>query len=281
MYKITGIFNRILRFFSFRIFGRKNTRRLFIDLCKAVDLELLQLAYHDLGINAYGSIKDTGEEYFLKSVLSRRVKDEPGVLFDIGANVGNYSLYLGDLFPSAQIHSFEPNPSSFQQLAINTGGSPNIVIHNLGIGKEISQLALHTYSGHPSSEHATMFKEVMTEQHGSTECIELLVDVTDLDSFCNKNNINKIDFLKIDTEGFELSVLQGATNLINARAIDVIQFEFNEMNIYSRVFLHDFYRLLGGYSFYRLKAEHLIPLGKYDSKNEIFKFQNIIAFRNV
>lgn len=268
---------RIIRFISFRIVGRNLTKQFLYKIFNALDLDMLQVAHNFSGINSYGALSETGEEYFLKKILTDKFKNKPVILFDIGANVGNYSLYLNELFPSALIYSFEPNPISFQKMKAGIKGIHNIHIQNIGIGKGVSQLALHTYRNDPASEHASMIKEVMTEQHDSPDCIEFLVDVIDLDSFCIKNNISKIDFLKIDTEGFELSVLQGATKLINAKAIGVIQFEFNEMNVYSRVFLYDFYQLLPDYTFYRLKSDQLIPLGKYDSKNEIFKFQNIIA----
>ena len=60
-----------------------------------------------------------------------------------------------------------------------------------------------------------------------------------------------------------------------------MQFEFNEMNVISRVFLKDFYDLLGDeWDFFRLDTRKLIYLGRrYDSANEIFKFQNIVAIR--
>jgi len=59
--------------------------------------------------------------------------------------------------------------------------------------------------------------------------------------------------------------------------IDIIQFEFNEMNIISRVFLKDYYELLPQYNFYRISSKYLIPMPIYKTENEIFKFQNILA----
>ncbi len=87
--------------------------------------------------------------------------------------------------------------------------------------------------------------------------------------------------MKLDTEGHELEVLKGATGLISQDAIGVIQFEFNEMNVLSRVFLRDFYRLLEGYYMYRLDSNRLVPLYRYSSENEIFRFQNFVAFNKL
>lgn len=98
-----------------------------------------------------------------------------------------------------------------------------------------------------------------------------------LDQYCKDNAIDHIDFIKIDTEGHELSVLRGCEQLIYDHNLKVVQFEFNEMNVMSRSFLRDFYSILAGFSFYRLRQDGLLSLGKYNTRNEIFKFQNIIA----
>ncbi len=74
-----------------------------------------------------------------------------------------------------------------------------------------------------------------------------------------------------------MEVLSGAKALLAEGRIHFIQFEFNEMNIISRVFLKDFYDLLQGFSLYRLDSNRLIPLAGYSSTNEIFKFQNLLA----
>ena len=75
----------------------------------------------------------------------------------------------------------------------------------------------------------------------------------------------------------ELFVPRGCSNRLQEEPVGVFEFEFNEMNVISRTFLRDFYTALEDFVFYRLRSDGLIPLGKYDARNEIFKFQNIIA----
>ena len=77
-----------------------------------------------------------------------------------------------------------------------------------------------------------------------------------------------------------MEVLKGAIKLISENRVGIIQFEFNEMNIVSRVFLRDFYKILDKYNIYRLDSNKLIPLLEYNSTNEIFKFQNLLAVNN-
>jgi hypothetical protein len=101
--------------------------------------------------------------------------------------------------------------------------------------------------------------------------------MTTVDKFCKEKGVDRIDLLKIDTEGCELQVLKGAQEMLSGGYIKVIQFEFGECNVFSRVFLRDFYEVLAGFRLFRLDSERLVPLPAYEPTNEIFRFQNIIA----
>jgi hypothetical protein len=75
--------------------------------------------------------------------------------------------------------------------------------------------------------------------------------------------------------------LRGAQHAIASGSIDLIQFEFNEMNVMSRVFFKDFYDVLPGYSFYRMVVDGLAPMGGYVARtHEVFVLHNIIAVRD-
>lgn len=89
--------------------------------------------------------------------------------------------------------------------------------------------------------------------------------------------IDYIDLLKIDAEGNELEILKGSSNLLKEGRIGYIFFEFNEMNIISRVFFRDFYKLLSNYEIYRLLPKGLILLKDCPVETELFAFQNILA----
>ena len=84
--------------------------------------------------------------------------------------------------------------------------------------------------------------------------------------------------MKIDVEGNELSVLQGAKRLIEEGKIKIIQFEFNWINVYSKVFMEDFRELLKDYDLYRLLPRGLLKID-FSKKTyyEIYNFQNILA----
>ena len=84
--------------------------------------------------------------------------------------------------------------------------------------------------------------------------------------FCIKNNIDKIDLLKLDTEGSEYEVLLGGRKMLLNNKIKTIFFEFNEMNVFSRVFFRDFYKLLKNYKIYPRKFILLIQINQVDFK---------------
>jgi FkbM family methyltransferase len=174
------------------------------------------------------------------------------------------------------IYAFEPNKDTFINLCQNVK-SLNINCNNCGIGSQVEEGTLYSYSDGKSSGHASIYRDVFVDFHKNDDLDESRFNITTIDQFCIENNIDFIDFLKIDVEGHELEVLHGASQMINNKKIGVLQFEFNVCNIFSRVFLKDFYDFLKGYKIYRLDTNSLIPLFEYDTTNEIFKIQNFIA----
>ncbi len=259
-----------------KIIGLKNTETLILSLAKLANINLLMLTYNSIGILKYWDSAVSGEDFVINTILSQYFKKDDLIVFDVGANIGDYSQKIRAGFSKSKIYAFEPNPKTFELLTRNLD-SLTINCQNLGISSKSSLQKIYTYSDDTSSQHASIYKNVLLDLHKANSIIEMEFKNTTLDDFCKINNINYIDFLKIDTEGHELEVLKGGMKMIHENKIGIIQFEFNEMNIVSRVFLKDFYEILKGYDIYRLDSNKLIPLFEYNSINEIFKFQNLLA----
>lgn len=231
------------------------------------------------GIGAAGTKEITGEKFLIEHVLPRLLDKEQPVMFDVGANVGDYSNALYATFPKAQIVAFEPVPRTFEVLRA-TLAKTTVKCCSIGLSDAEGEAVIYDYEQMIGSEHASLFPGVLKDLHRAETIKETNVPLITLDAYCRAANILAIDFLKIDTEGNELNVLKGSRAMIQKNAIRAIQFEFNEMNVVSRVFLKDFYDILRGYSFYRLLPHALLPLGRYSSRNEIFAFQNILALND-
>jgi FkbM family methyltransferase len=248
-------------------------------------IDLYKLSLNQIGILNFETQTVSGEKHFVENFLKDRFKDsDPRNLtfFDVGANIGKYTKLLYSTFPESAIFSFEPNEHSYSIInkEIKTPLPNNIQLHPIGLSSRDELLNLISYENNASSSHASLSAEIFTDLYKSTDNIYIQSKFVTLDNFCCEHNINKIDFLKIDTEGHELEVLKGAVNMLKENKINIIQFEFGECHVYKRVFLKDFYKILQGFMFYRLLPNSLLPLGEYSSTNEIFKFQNIIAIRD-
>jgi FkbM family methyltransferase len=242
------------------------------------DVNLLDLAHHELGIANPIDFDSTGELILIHEILKGYMNNDSPTLFDIGANTGNYSLELRRAFPNAAIWAFEPNPKAFERG--NERLTPlGVRCSKQGLGAKPGKSKVYTYTNDPLSQHASIYKNVFLDLHKSDNLSEFEFELTTIDEFCDEQDIHFIDFMKIDTEGHELEVLRGAERMLRQDRIGIIQFEFNTLHVISRVFLKDFYELLTGHDIYRLNKDRLMPLREYDTANEIFRFQNLFAVR--
>jgi FkbM family methyltransferase len=234
---------------------------------------LFGLSIHGLGLLNAETASATGERWFLRTRLAACARP---VVFDVGSNTGQFASEVLGIAATAELHCFEPHPSSFARLQKHLGA--RATVNRTAVGDAIGSITLYDYAGAGGSEHATVHQGVIERiHHGSAASLE--VPVVTLATYCAEHNIHRIDLLKIDTEGNELAVLSGLGDLLRPEFVRAIQFEFNEMNIVSRVFFRDFWdRLSPRYSLYRLVRNGAIPIRSYSPLQcELFGFQNIVA----
>lgn len=263
--------------FTSHILGKEIFKHIILFLARVGQIDLLTFAYNRMGILNSENDVVSGESFVINDILKKEfVEKNHVVLFDVGANVGDYAENLLKEFPKAKIFAFEPTPTAYSLLKKKLLNS-SVKIFNIGFSSEKTIKKIYSYTQDAGSQHSSMFAEVFTKIHHTESVKEIDFNCTTIDDFCSENEIDFIDFIKIDTEGNELNILKGATKMLRENKINFIQFEFNEMNIFSRVFLKDFYDTLNQYEFYRLSEKKLIPLHEYNPTNEIFKFQNILA----
>ncbi|MGE3690010.1 MAG: FkbM family methyltransferase [Novosphingobium sp.] len=129
------------------------------------------------------------------------------VIFDVGANIGFYSLsWANGLAPGGTVHSFEPVPVTYDRLSrnieINHRGD-TVLANNFALGSEKSTVTifLPAFSGSSASS--------LKNLHPEEESVEVEAQVETLDAYFAARGLDRLDFMKIDVEGAELLVLQG------------------------------------------------------------------------
>ncbi len=234
---------------------------------------LFVLSLRGLGILNYKSDRQSGEANFIVSHLSTA---ERGVVFDVGANVGDYSKKIRAINKNVAVYCFEPHPHTFQKLKSSVN-SLGIETFNVAVGVADENLKLYDYENDDGSEHASLYRDVIETIHQG-KAVEHEVKVITLNAFAIEHQVEKVLLLKIDTEGNELSVMKGFESYIRQGKVDLIHFEFNNLNVVSRTFFKDFWEFLPNYDLYRMVRDGLVHIKIYDPVHcEIFAYQNIVA----
>lgn len=171
-------------------------------------------------------------------IFESLVKDEDIVL-DVGANIGCTSLLFGQL--GKRVFSFEPSPSTFSLLCANlaNGEMHNVTPVNLGLGRENSTLQL-TFS---SDNRAGGFvsNQIVASAGHQIEDISIVAG----DKWLNEAKIDRVDFIKIDVEGFEKNVIEGLSEtLTTSKPIVVLELNHWCLNAFQRTSVPDFFDFL-------------------------------------
>lgn len=224
----------------------------------------------------YANMPDNSWKYALRSVS---LNSPSAVIIDIGSNVGAFSLSLAKKclecgLIKTQIVSFEPNPIVYQKLLGNIANNVNLktIINTeiLAIGNEVGSMG--------------MIFEAQNTGHGrisNTSEESVLVEMTTLDNYFKNKNLNRLDFIKIDVEGYEPFVIDGAIKTIEMHKpdiyIEITPSWFQERGRSSSLL----FDILGnlGYQFLYDEIDRLVPL---EQKLNCLPFQfNVLASCNV
>jgi FkbM family methyltransferase len=151
------------------------------------------------------------------------------LVFDVGANEGQTARVVLGQFADARVWSFEPQPKAFEAL-VGQISDPRFSAFQLALGSSRGVATLYDYSDGPGgSTIGSLVPDARYATQGGFSATTLEVECETLDAFCQAHGVDRIDLLKIDTEGYDLEVLRGAAGLLAAGAVRAVLVEFNDL----------------------------------------------------
>jgi FkbM family methyltransferase len=197
-------------------------------------------------------------------------------IFDVGANVGLYSLLAAEANPEASIHAFEPTQEMLDIAKANVrlNNFQNIRINPVAVGYPTGNGVLRDCRGDNGTNEGMNY---VVRTGENPQITDRLITVVALDDYCHDNGIDRIDLLKIDIEGGEYDALVGAKALLKSKSIGCLFIEFIEWAAArSGHSGDDITRLLvaAGYLIYRLTPGGLVEV----DLEEVPNGENLLAF---
>jgi FkbM family methyltransferase len=215
----------------------------------------------------------SGEAKFLERRIGHL---ERPCVFDVGANVGEYSAATLRANPAARLHCFEPSAAHLAVLRTRIAES-SAIVNAFGLSDSASTQSLH------KDREVTGLASLIERDLGHLnirldhlETVHLEVG----DAYVRRHGIDRIDLLKIDVEGWEMSVLRGFADAFERRIVACCQFEFGHAHIERRENFRDFWRFFveRGYTLGALKPNGRVEaMSGYDEILENYYATNYIA----
>lgn len=212
----------------------------------------------EIRVSVHHRYVDESYEPEVFELLKRELKPHDVVL-DVGAYIGIYSIILArHLGPAGRVYAFEPAPDNakllMEHLALNRV-SERVEVVVAGVGESCGRGRMFA-----SGEHIqNSFSAAALGDHGEGDTVE--VAVVSLDAFCAERSLEPA-WVKVDTEGWELQVLRGATRLIASQG-----------NVRFVVEMHPYAWRSAGYdarTFERFCAEHRLEVVPLSNQREPF-----------
>ena len=203
---IKNIINKFFEFFGFKVIGNRKI------------------------------VKHNDFDSIIKFVLNNFENKDNFIFFDVGANSGqsisrflkyNYNIYIHSFEPTLELYNIVKKKYS-EQIK-----NKKIFINNFGLGDAKKELDFFSYKYNQINSFLPIEKNskfeisrmIASKNKGSDFQKITKAKIDTLDEYCKNNKIDKIDLLKIDTQGFEPEVLKGSHNMLSEQKIKILEVE--------------------------------------------------------
>jgi FkbM family methyltransferase len=212
--------------------------------------------------------RTNGEESFARTHL-RGTR----VVFDVGAARGDWTAIALDVDPNLVVHCFEPTTRRFDLLANRNFGS-RAVLNRLGLGEAPGRADIFYDAAGGSN---SLFPQRYNGQTYAAPDVET-IELSTIDLYCRQHDIDRIDFVKMDIEGYEMSALRGAEQMLGGGKIGIIQFEYSSVFLDAGSSLLQLMRYMRGinpdYEFHKILPHGTRQVAAYEHTLDNFKTQN-------
>jgi FkbM family methyltransferase len=225
-------------------------------------------------------ITRNGELWLLRSLLaehSAREPSRPFVVFDGGANVGDYTQVVVKEARAAscavEVHAFEPSPHNLELLHQTFADESAVRVVGAALADRAGEACL--YAGQSGSSQASLTSRPVL---GSTAEDQVKVPLLRLADYAAAGEVRRIDLLKLDIEGAELAALRGLGESLRPDFVDVIQFEYGGTTLDAGTTLKEVHRLLTGHGYRVAKLfPRALEVRDYAEWMENYSFSNYVA----
>jgi len=210
--------------------------------------------------------------YHQKKIFNQLKKLNISNAIDVGAHKGEFLSYLLTIKSVKEIHAFEPQKEIFDILNLNFGKNKKIFLNNEALSdinstREMNLNSLtstSTFSKINQNSSWFKFKNLILNKKNSFQKIEKIKTIK-LDDYFKVRNINKIDLLKIDTEGHEFNVLNGAAKVFDNNKIKYLLIEIHHSDMYKNYRSSEIHNFLKEKNF-KLMKRFKYPFLKFEDQ---------------
>ncbi len=151
----------------------------------------------------------------------------PKVIYDIGANVGTWTLLAKAIIPQANIHAFEPLNLFHDKFSMAIQNIPDIELHKVALGSEACMLNMKVAS-YSDASSLLEIADATEEYFNITKERDELVEVVSLDEYMSVFSLPLPDLIKLDIQGYELEAMRGANKCLNHAKFIICEVSFLE-----------------------------------------------------
>lgn len=182
-------------------------------IIKQLIFKLARVEVRRVGMSEFSNVRDGA----FRDILTHLPNQSVLIVFDVGANCGQSVRRFKSEFPDSSIFCFEPVSQTYNALIENVHGFDNVRCFQFALGEEECEKEISVDANHLDMARFS--------SNGFSGSEMELVRVRTLDNVIIEMGIDKVDYLKIDSEGYEIEILKGAISSLKRQAFDIVELE--------------------------------------------------------